>query len=310
MDLAGHRIAITGATGFLGRYVVRAVLDRDAIPVGVVRNPDRVPELAAAGIELRRADLADPSALARGFAGCDAILSVAAMVSVGSMYTLRRKRRAAYIRTNVGGMRNVLEAAVKSGVKRIVHTSSANVYRDRRGPIREGAALHDPTQHRLIANSYSLSKAAAERLAWQFAAEQGLALTTLRPAGIFGAHDATLMPWVRRLLRPPVSLFPAFTRLQLVHAGDVAAAALQSLATDASIGQAYNVAGGDESLWEFANAWKAAGGRRPALLIPLPVPVRPLLDMSRIRRDLGWRPRSLREGLEETFGREAAAARQ
>lgn len=310
MDLAGQRIAITGATGFLGRYIVQAVLDCHAIPVGVVRNPDRVPELAAAGVELRRADLADQDALARGFAGCDAIVSVAAMVSVGSMYTLRRKRRAAYIRTNVEGIRNVLEAARRSGVKRIVYASSANVYRERRGPIREDAELHDPHRPRFIANSYSLSKAAAERLAWELAAEHGLALTTLRPSGIFGAHDPNLIPVVRRLLRPTISLFPAFTRMQLVHAGDVATAALQSLATEASIGRAYNVAGGNESLWDFAAAWKAAGGRRSALLIPLPVPVRPFLDTSRIRRELGWEPRSLRAGLEETFRREAAAVQQ
>src|SRR5207244_3981880 len=58
MLLERKQVAVTGATGFLGRYIVDTLLHRGARVVGVVRNPDRVPELRERGVELRRADLA------------------------------------------------------------------------------------------------------------------------------------------------------------------------------------------------------------------------------------------------------------
>src|SRR5688572_20821225 len=82
MDLAGATIAVTGATGFLGRYVVDVLLKRGARVVGVVRNPDRVPELARRGVELRKADLGNTAELAEGFRGARAVVSNAALFSI------------------------------------------------------------------------------------------------------------------------------------------------------------------------------------------------------------------------------------
>src|SRR4030095_10907000 len=82
VELRGKRIAVTGATGFLGRYIVDVLLGRGTHVVGVVRNPSRVPELAAKGVELRKADLAEPDRLAAGFVGVDAVVSNAALFSL------------------------------------------------------------------------------------------------------------------------------------------------------------------------------------------------------------------------------------
>src|SRR3989442_7523467 len=82
MDLRGAAVAVTGATGFLGRYLVDALLARGARVIGVVRNPDRVPELAARGVELRRADLAERDRLPRGLAGAQAVVSNAGLFSL------------------------------------------------------------------------------------------------------------------------------------------------------------------------------------------------------------------------------------
>jgi dihydroflavonol-4-reductase len=300
-NLSGKKIAVTGATGFLGRYVVTALQKRGAIPIGVVRNPDRVPELRAAGVELRRADLGDLEALKESFAGCDAIASVAAMINIGSMYSIRKKQRAAYIQTNVGGIERVMEAAHACGIRRIVHVSSANVYRDRKAPLREDSPLHDLEEIGLLKNNYSISKAAAEQRARAMAAQLDLSLTILRPTGIYGANDLNFMRWVSLLLRPPITLWPAGTHLQLVHGTDVAEALMLSLENDRAIGEAYNVCGGSESLWEFAQAWARAGGPRSRLLIPIPVPVPPLLENGKIREELGWSPRDTVTCLRETF---------
>ena len=66
MTLAGARIAVTGATGFIGRYIVDVLLARGAHVIGVVRNPAKVPELAQKGVELRQADLSQRDRLPPG----------------------------------------------------------------------------------------------------------------------------------------------------------------------------------------------------------------------------------------------------
>src|SRR5262245_9536432 len=102
MDLAGRRIAVTGATGFIGRYIVQALVARGARVIGVVRSPDKGADL---GIELRRADLGEREDLAHAFAGADAVVSNAAVIALGDVAP------ADVLRTNVEGTRNVFEAA-------------------------------------------------------------------------------------------------------------------------------------------------------------------------------------------------------
>src|SRR5258706_1645794 len=84
MDLRGTPIAVTGATGFLGRYIVDVLLARGAHVVGVVRNPARVPELAVKGVELRQADLSERERLAAGFMGTQAVASNAGLFALGN----------------------------------------------------------------------------------------------------------------------------------------------------------------------------------------------------------------------------------
>src|SRR5436309_15196147 len=110
MDLKGRTIAVTGATGFLGRYIVDVLLTRGAHVIGVVRNPDRVPELARRGVELRKADLAERDRLTAGFAGADAVVSNAALFAVNKMFSLGNRTWDEHHRTNIEGARNVCEA--------------------------------------------------------------------------------------------------------------------------------------------------------------------------------------------------------
>src|SRR3989337_1673582 len=125
MDLSKSKIAVTGATGFVGRYIVRVLLQRGAHVIGVVRNPARVPSLAGMGVELRKADLANVGELTLGFQGADAVISNAAAIALIGGQNNRR----ALIESNVQGTRNVFEAVVAAGVGRMITTSSAVVYR-------------------------------------------------------------------------------------------------------------------------------------------------------------------------------------
>src|SRR5215813_3698241 len=101
MELRGSRIAVTGATGFLGRYIVDVLLKRGAHVIGVVRNPDRVLGLRERGVEFRTADLAQREQLIKGFADADAVVSNAALFSVRKMFALRKDVWDEHQRVNV-----------------------------------------------------------------------------------------------------------------------------------------------------------------------------------------------------------------
>ena len=304
MKLGGATVAVTGATGFLGRYLVRALALRGARVLGVVRAPERGRELHALGVELRRADLAEPESLALAFAHADAVISNAALLS------LRPRAWQEFVRTNVDGTVHVFEAMAARGVPRAVLISSVSAYRDYRPPVEEDHPLYDvaPRGHRC--NAYGLSKALSARAAWRLAQSAGIALTVLRPPGNYGAFDRNFTRVHKLLLtRSPVTFYPVFMRLCLVYAGDVAEAAVRALEHPIAEGKAYNVPGDDLSTWAFARAWARAGGRA-GFCIPLPLPYRRIYSGERIRRDLGWRPRPYEAGIRELLETEAAAERE
>jgi len=301
MELRGAAVAVTGATGFLGRYVVATLLARGARVIGVVRNPDRVPALAERGVEMRRADLADRAALAGAFAGADAVVATAALVALGAASWEE------YQRANVAGTENVIEAVAVAGIRRVVHVSSVAVYGRHGAFIDEDAAQLGPDTPRRRRNAYSISKAVSEQHAWRLAREHGLALTTVRPCAIYGAFDPNFTRVFRRLIALPVTVMPAFMRLALVYAGDVAEAIARALESPAAVGRAYNVTGDDRTVWEFAEAWRQAGGPAARLMIPVPVPVARMYDTGRARAELGWGKRPFVDALRETFALEGGS---
>ncbi len=304
MKLDGATIAVTGATGFLGRYIVTALLRRGSRVIGVVRNPERVPDLIGWGVELRTADLAEPHRLVEGFTGADAIVSNAAL------FSLRNASWKAHHGANIAGTRNVVEAAARAGVRRIVHVSSAGVYHGwSRAPICERDRQLSATSRRYPWRVYRISKALSEQLAWRLAEEHGMALTTVRPCGIYGAFDPTFLSVYRRLVEGPLSFRVLGTRCPLVYAGDVAEGIALCLERPVAVGKAYNLTGDVDELRPFVEAWWAAGGSGGKVKLPLPLPVRlsPRYDSSNAKADLGWRNRSYLEGLKETFALERGA---
>ena len=299
MTLRGARIAVTGATGFLGRYIVDVLLARGAHVIGVVRNPTKVPELAAKGVELRKADLSERDRLAAGFAGAQAVVSNAAL------FSLRTASWREHERCNIEGTRNVMGACVDAGVRRIVQVSSVAVYGlFARGTLHEDTPQLGADTMRLPWNVYPVSKALSEQLAWQLAAEHRLELTTVRPCTIYGAFDPNFMPVFERVTTLPVSIRPVGMRMSYVYAGDVAEGIALALEHDGSIGRAYNLTGDGETWQELTDAWRAAGGKTPWLALPIPLPLAPQFDSSRAKRELGWRPRTLGDGIRDTFMRD------
>lgn len=290
--LAGRRIAVTGATGFLGRHIASCLAARGAQVVAVVRRPERGAALKAAGVELRRADLLEPEALTEALRGADALVSNAAL------FSLTNYRWDDYARTNVQGTENVLHAAARAAVTRVVHVSSVAVYRSSfSGLVDEDAPTWRAEDRRLPNRVYALSKALSEESAWRLAGELGLTLTTVRPSGIYGAGDPNISPWLERLARWPVTVVPALLEFPFVYAGDVAEGVVLALETPASIGRAYNLAPEGQTVWSLVKAFREARGHHPWLTLPFPLPLSRRFSSERARRELGWRPRDTRAGV-------------
>jgi len=217
MRLSGQSVAVTGATGFIGRYIVRALQAEGANVVGVVRNPDKLPWLKTLGVTLKRADLADRDALCEAFRGADAIISNAGLISLGNY------SKEAVIAANLEGTRNVFYAAIDAGVGRALMTSSVSVYRGKRGVYREDDALRELEDRTHRFNVYGISKAAAERAAVKICEREGLPLTVARPGGVYGAFDYRgFTLWFARLMQVPATLFPTHLPLPNVYTGALA----------------------------------------------------------------------------------------
>jgi len=306
MDLAGSTVAVTGASGCIGRHLVRSLLGRGAHVVAVVRNPDKVPQLRADGIEIRKADLKDRESLTAAFRGVDAVFSNAGLIGIGG------QSKQDLIANNVEGTRNVYYAMVDAGVERVVMTSSAEAYRPRKDKTyTEDADLRDVDDKVSRFSWYGLSKGVAEREAWRISNEEGLKMSSFRPHFVYGAfddHGGTA--WLKKLNRGPIGVWLAGFRIPVVYAGDLGEAACAMLERDVSIGRAYNLGTdpGKHTAWELLRAYKEAGASVSPLIIPLPAPFSLVFPNDRAKADLAFVNRSFVDGCAEILDLESRNA--
>jgi dihydroflavonol-4-reductase len=280
MELKDRVIAVTGASGMLGAYICRALFEAGARVRGVVRNPKKAAFLAQYGVEFAEATLEDRNALCEAFRGCDAVVSNAALYNVTDV-----RWQANYV-ANKQGTENVYEAIGDAGVRRAIQISTFGVYRWFPKPdvIREDSPVIDG--QRREGGAYRATKQLSEALAFEISKKRGIATTALRPAGIYGARDKNLAPWIERLLRLPVAPAPRL-HFPFVYAGDVASAVVGALHNDASVDKAYLVAGRDGTVEDFFRAWKSVTGARTSFF-PLPLGRGLRVDTSLAQRDIGF----------------------
>lgn len=293
MSLAGKIIAVTGATGFLGTYIALELLARGAQVRGVVRSPEKGEWLKAQGVEFAKADLLDPKALCDAFDGADAIISNAAL------FTMKKVSWEDFYRPNKIGTENVFNSAKQAGVPRIIQISSVAVYHRRlpKDICEDTPRLTEKQRGKYW--DYAITKSLSEQLAWDLAKEHNQELTVIRPGPIYGQRDQNITPVIAKAFRWPVLPAPTL-KFPAIHAGDVAHGVAQALETSKSIGQAYHLAGTAEPISKLLQLWKEISGKGP-MLLPLPLPLKVSYDTTAAQRDLGFKPRSLRDGVTETF---------
>lgn len=237
---------VTGGGGFVGRYVVRQLLDRGYTVRSLGRSPQ--PELTALGVEVRCVDLADAAAVDSAVAGVDAVFHVAAKAGVWGSW-------ASYFAANVTGTENVVAACRAHGVSRLVYTSTPSVVFNRRHFRGEGNEL--PYGQRWLCH-YAHTKAIAEQAALG-ANGKGLKVVALRPHLIFGPGDPHLLPRVvGSVLAGRLKIVgDGQNRVDVSYVEDVASAhlaAFDALEAGECAGKAYFISQGEPvAIWPWLN---------------------------------------------------------
>ena len=262
------RALVTGATGFVGSAVARALLRENWQVRALVREHSDRSNLQQLAADVVVGDLADRASLDHALEDCQALFHVAAD------YRLGARAPAQLYRTNVEGTRNILDAVRRAGVSRVVYTSSvATVGLPADGsPGREDTpvALSDMIGH------YKRSKYLAEELVRE-AAHAGTSVVIVNPSTPIGPGDVKPTPTGRMVLDAACGRTPAYvdTGLNIVHVDDVADGHLAAFHRGQT-GERYILGGQDMTLREILGEIALLVGRKPprirlphALLLPI-----------------------------------------
>jgi dihydroflavonol-4-reductase len=313
---------LTGATGFVGSAVARALAARGHRLRLLVRPTSDRRNLAGVDAELALGDLTDAASLARAVAGCRYVFHVAAD------YRLWVPDAEAMLRANVDGTLAVMRAAQSAGVERIVHCSSVAAL----GVTDDGTPADEttPTNDADFIGTYKRSKFLGERAVMDLVRQEGLPAVVVNPSAPVGPRDIKPTPTGKMIRDAAAGRVPAYidTGLNMVHVDDVAEGHLLALERG-QIGERY-VLGGENLLLKDILALVAdvVGRRAPRIEVPEalvwpaawlmeglarltgipPMMTRDHIKMARHKmyyssakamRELGYAPRPLRAAVED-----------
>ncbi|MFI6729430.1 GDP-mannose 4,6-dehydratase [Streptomyces sp. R-74717] len=312
IDWKGRTVLVTGAEGFIGSTLVDLLVERGAHvrafvhykPYAEKGHLARYLDDPHSPVEMIAGDIGDAGRVMDAVAGCDTVFHLAALIGIPYSYDAP----AAYVRTNVVGTENIAEACRRHSVRRLLHTSTSEVY---------GSALTAPISesHPLQPQSpYSASKIGADMMALSHWHAFELPVTVVRPFNTYGPRQSAraVIPTILAQLHAgarEIRLGSLTPTRDFTYVTDTAAGFLALADCDRALGESVNLGTGREiSVGDLAKALIAASGRDaevvvdPARLRPSGSEVQRLLsDNTRAREWAGWRPEvSLEEGLERT----------
>jgi dihydroflavonol-4-reductase len=262
-------VLVTGAAGFVGSAVVRALIARgQRVRVLVRASSDRT-NIADLPVEIAEGDLRDAAAVAQAMRGVGELFHVAAD------YRLWARDPEEIVRNNRAITETVMGAALAGKVGRIVYTSSvATLLPDPVGPADETR----PATEQTVVGAYKRSKVVAERLVEAMIADKGLPAVIVNPSTPIGPRDVRPTPTGRIIIEAANGKMPAYvdSGLNLVHVDDVAAGHLAAL-DHGRIGQRYVLGGQDVALGEMLGVIAGIVGRKPP---KVSLPIAPLFPLA------------------------------
>lgn len=303
------RILITGGAGFIGSHLCEkyvsegeTILCLDNFGSGELRNIYGL--VTQKNFKLIRGDIRDPHLLEKPMPSVDAIIHLAAQIHVEKSII---EPKLTYD-VNVLGTLNLLEAARRHDVEKVIHTSTSEVY---------GSAVNLPMNedHPLLApHPYGASKIAADRLCYAYIQTYGMNICIARPFNIFGprqkdhGYGGAISIFTRRVLsgRPPIIYGDGNQTRDYMYIDDLVRAYDLILKNSKTINEAINLGSGKQvKIIDLANRiierCNKRGKTKPIHVAPRPGEVRQMMaDYSKAKELLGWKPEySLDRGLGE-----------
>ena len=249
MELTNKRVLVTGADGFIGSHLAEDLVKKCAeVRALVYYNAfnscgwlDTLSKESRESLEILAGDVRDASCLDRAFEDCDIVFHLAALIGIPYSYHCPDS----YLETNVRGTLNVLQAARKRSVDKLLLTSTSEVY---------GTARYVPIDedHPLQAQSpYSASKIAADRLGESFYRSFGLPVVIVRPFNTYGPRQsarAIIPTIIVQLLsgEKQIKLGSLTPIRDFTYVKDTVRGFVELAQSDKSIGQEVNIASGQE----------------------------------------------------------------
>lgn len=316
---------VTGATGFVGSHVARQLIARGDEVVAIVRQPARASELTALGVDVRQGDVTDKESLSEPMRGVDGVFHIAGWYKVGA------RDKSEGVRINVQGTRNVLEVMRDLAISKGVYTSTLAVNSDTHGQLVD-ESYHFTGQH---ISEYDRTKWVAHYEVADPMIAQGLPLVIVQPGLIYGPGDtSSVRPTFIQYLQRKLPLLPARTSFSWAHVEDIATAHLQAM-DKGRPGESYIIAGETHPMIEGMRIAERITGIPAPRLHLSPGGMRAMAgfmgivekivsipdtytaeylresagttyigDNSKARRELGYTPRPLEEGLRQTLAHE------
>lgn len=313
MELAGKRILVTGADGFIGSHLVERLVGAGVASVSAlcVYNSngsygwlDQLDSETRSSMDLILGDIRDARLVRESARGADIIFHLAALISIPYSY----QAPASFVETNTIGTLNVLEAARDLGTVRVVHTSTSEVYgTPDKLPIRE-------THPNRAQSPYAASKLAADHLCESYARSFGVDVLVMRPFNTYGPRQSlrAIVPTILTQLiagHKRISLGSVHPRRDLTYVADTVQGFLLMAQSDLPSGAVVQLGTGRTvSIGELFDLCCQITDTEAKVVVD-PMRVRPsasevevlVSDPSKARESINWWPeRTLEDGLRET----------
>lgn len=186
------KVLVTGATGFIGKHLVRKLTGQGDNVRCLVRATSNIAPLQKMGVEFATGDITHYESVLDAAQGVDLIYHGAALVEVGAA------GRSEYYLLNVEGVRNILKACEAAGVKRLIHISTQSVAFDFSPKHNAGETEPFPRKYR---DFYSETKALGETEVLNAAKEGRVSAVAIRPTWVWGPGDTTILPIMAKMAR-------------------------------------------------------------------------------------------------------------
>lgn len=257
---------VTGATGYIGAHLVKALVAEGHTVHAIVRNVKKAELIEQEGVEIFEGSFCDAKAVKKAVAGCDGVYHLGGNAAIWEKDVKR------YFDVNVEGTKIVMEAAMEAGVGRVVFTSSAGVL----GPSVSKVVTEDKSRDLDFFNEYESSKALAESLVKSMVAEKGVDAVIVSPTRVYGPYlfgkPASVTLLIDKFVNGNWRIVPGDgTKMgNYVYVDDVVRGHILAMEKGAK-GATYILGGENHSYNDFFEMLKRVAGKRP-WMIKMPIP--------------------------------------